>query len=225
MDLLASSWDELVSAALSALAERNVQALAAVDGALHHRYFAQLDSPSDPESRQGFALDIGDVTESEPARAIAGAAGEDDPVRRYLGRWQHLAELAEALSHDVTAEEAAREFLRSREHGDRLVRIVADAGAEGLKQGELAQSLGITPNHLSNLLREFEAHDLIERRKLGKHVYISLGLTGQLVAAEFGGGKPRRVINNRIDKSPGVFGNDMPANGPAPRLAVREAAA
>lgn len=178
MDLLLSTWSEIAEAAAKALQSNDLDALQAVDAAVHHHLFAQLDA-GDRNSRRQFVLDLGDLTESAPARAIPEPQGP----ALYLARWKHLAELANASADDVTAEEAARDFLKSRKHGDALLTCLAAAGPEGLRSGDLAQQLNLSDSHLANILSEFEDHDLIERRKAGKYVYVSVGLVGRLLQA------------------------------------------
>lgn len=177
MDLLLCAWGEVAAAACKAIQENDLLRLAEVDAALHHRFFNQLDA-GDPESRHQFAVDLGDVTESAEARQIP----EADAIRRYLTKWEHLGELASALGDDVKAEDAARDLLRSRQYGERLLEMVAAAGDSGIRSGDLARQLGISQSHLSNLLGEFDEAGIIDRRQFGKYVHVRLGLVGQLVA-------------------------------------------
>lgn len=179
--------------------------MAEVDAALHHRFLNQLDA-GDVESRHQFSLDLGDVTDSAEARQIP----EADAIRRYLTKWEHLAELASALGDDVTAEDAARDLLRSRQHGERLLEIVAGAGDDGIRSGDLARQLGISQSQLSNLLGEFEEQSIIDRRQFGKYVHVRLGLVGQLLADR----GPRLVKPRppRVTDDPSLW-RGTPANG------------
>ncbi|MBL8177379.1 MAG: hypothetical protein JNK48_22070, partial [Bryobacterales bacterium] len=67
MDLLLSPWPDIAAAAANAIQANDIEALRAVDAAVHHRLFNQIDA-GDPHTRHQFALDMGDLTESLPPR-------------------------------------------------------------------------------------------------------------------------------------------------------------
>jgi hypothetical protein len=56
--------------------------------------------------------------------------------------------------------------------------------SEGLRHNQLAQQLGISPQHLSKLLREFIEHELITRERQTKFSIIKLSIIGNAYMKE-----------------------------------------
>ena len=174
-DLLTATWDQLAELATTALRNNDLQTLRQLDTAFHHFFFNEVRRGSE-ETRAEFVLGMIRILESAEARAKPRA----DEVQQLLTRWEHLNLLTEAFRRNVDAVDGASNLIRSREHADRLVALVAASGA-GIPAGDLAEGLGISPPHLSKLLRELEQCDVIERHPAGRKVYVCLGLVGQLL--------------------------------------------
>ena len=173
------SWDELKEKAREALEGKQAESLKGLDDALHMRFFNEVDH-GDQKSRLAFQLGVLSLLETEEARAIPPPS----EAQRVAGRWEHLDELMEVFRKPAVDLAEAGRFLKSREHGLRLLEIVAAAGSTGIASGELAERLGITRQQLSSSLADFEEMGIIERIKEGKRVFVSLGLRGQLLAGD-----------------------------------------
>ncbi len=187
-DLLTLPLDELVVVACNALKEKDLPRLRELNTAFHHRFFHELRRGNEA-SRTEFIRGMLAVLESAGAKQLEHL----EELPELLTRWAHLDELMDAVRGDVDAVERAREFLGSREHGNALLHQVTEAGAQGIRAGDLAQRLGISPQNLAKLLREFEAADIVERHRVGKNTYVCLGLTGQLLAGRQEPDQPREI--------------------------------
>lgn len=92
-------------------------------------------------------------------------------LARWETRWRAFADLLDArLAALVSAQpEAARRFAHAAE-------ILALVGEEpGLTQAEVGERLGLKPANLSRVLGVLEAHELIERRRVGRNKEIQPG--------------------------------------------------
>ncbi|MBI3681726.1 MAG: hypothetical protein HY235_15200 [Acidobacteria bacterium] len=176
MELLDRPWPEVASAAIRALKNNDLAALDRVDTAIRHLFLHEAGEGTE-ESRSAFILNLFEITSSREAKQV----DEDVPARRFLTRWEHVAELTEAFRRDITAEEAARNLLRAREHGERLLQVVHSATPDGIRSTDLADELQLKTAYVSKLLREFEEYDLVERQRHGKNVWVTLGLVGRLL--------------------------------------------
>jgi DNA-binding MarR family transcriptional regulator len=121
------------------------------------------------------------------ARRFTTVVG-DDPIhadpRYVLGRIEALLDLCDmGIDRSVSEEVVAR--ARGRKHVrtilDHLVRV------RECKASDLAHAVGITPNHLSNLLSWMEAADLIRRAASGRLTLVSLGPKGEAVQLALAG--------------------------------------
>ena len=171
-------WPKLAEHARSALSEGQEAAIRSLDLAFHHLFFHEITRGT-PVSRGEYASEMAAVIESPEARKIP----RPEAIPGILSRWDHLEFLAGSLSQDIDARAEARRIVESRDHGPRLLEVVAAAGGKGIRSGELAGELGISEQNLAALLRHFESHDIIERHREGRSVFVCLGGAGRLLAA------------------------------------------
>ncbi len=103
-------------------------------------------------------------------RALVPVSREEE-LERWLPRWRALADVLEARlavlrNRDMNA---PKELL----HGDRVLALV---GSEpGLSQREIGRRLDFKPANLSRILGILEAHELIERRSVGREKQVHPG--------------------------------------------------
>ncbi|MEK7409050.1 MAG: hypothetical protein AAB225_28640 [Acidobacteriota bacterium] len=181
--LLTTSWPELAAISSNALKNNDLEALRQLDAAFHHLFLNQVRRGNDA-SRTEFILGMIAVLESAEAREKPRAT----ELQQLLNKWEHMNILTDAFRRDVDALERASQLIRSREHAGLLLTQVAASG-QGIAREELGTRLGISSPHLSKLLRELEACDVIERHPAGRKVFVCLGLVGQLLV-ERGPGVP-----------------------------------
>jgi DNA-binding MarR family transcriptional regulator len=170
------SWEGLIEEARKAFKERDIESLRGLDDAFHHFFLNELRRGNE-ESRTEFIMGILEVVESPESREI----GRADEVQELIVRWRHLDALMNVLRTDGDLIDQAERLIMSRELGERLLRTVEQAEFPGVKSGELARRLNISPPHMTKLLREMETCDVLERRPFGRNVYVTLGLVGQLL--------------------------------------------
>jgi len=175
-DDLTQSWDALVEETRRGLDAGDSERLRQLDTVFHHHFFNQLRR-GNTASRDELIEHLLDVTESPESRKIA----DPSEIQRLVCRWEHLEVLMEALRQDGDMIDDAERLIQSRTHAGDLLAQVAGVGGWGMRAGELARRLKISPQHLAVLLRELEPHDIITRHAVGRNVYVSLGLVGQLV--------------------------------------------
>jgi DNA-binding MarR family transcriptional regulator len=146
-----------------------------------------LRQPEELEREHADTLDY--VLRHTVVRLLVRAAGQDEllsayeelralvPVRReeelaaWLPRWRTLADVLDARLA----------VLRNRDmsipakllHADRIVALVASES--GLTQVEIADRLDLKAANLSRILGILEAHELIERRNVGREKRVFLG--------------------------------------------------
>lgn len=176
---MTAPWAELIDLALKALKKGSIVALRALDSVFHQRFLHEGRAGND-SSRHEFALSMAEIVESAEAREKP----RPSQVQQLLARWDHTAELIGAMKTDVDAVKRASELIRGRKHPCQIVVELAHR-PQGIKAGMLAKQLGISAQHFSKIARELQHFDIIERRRAGKHVYVSLGLIGQQLVDEF----------------------------------------
>jgi DNA-binding MarR family transcriptional regulator len=76
-----------------------------------------------------------------------------------------------------------KRFIESRKYGKELINLL-DKNPNGIRHIELSKKLGISPQYLSKLLREFQEQGLISRARKKKVSIIKLGLTGRAYMRE-----------------------------------------
>lgn len=175
-DYLSFSWEDLIKTARSSLAEGDVEQLKQLDAVFRYRFCTQVRR-GNTSSKDEFVEHLLGVTESTAAREIEAPT----ELQRLLCRWEHLEVLLDALRADGDLVDEAERLVHSRKHAGALLDAVAGATGWGIQAGELAGKLGISPQHLASLLRDLEQQDVVERSKVGKHVYVCPGLVGQQV--------------------------------------------
>ncbi len=112
----------------------------------------------------------GDTLKRDPASA------------KYYHRWEHLNDLCGYALDNYDPNFPSR-FLKSRKHGPRLMRILNE-NPDGVRAKNLADKLGVSPQNLAKLLREFEKEDLIKRRRTKGATIVRLGFLGMAYMAE-----------------------------------------
>jgi len=108
---------------------------------------------------------------------------ESEEGKRYYYRWAHFHDLCEMAIENYDPQLTKR-FIQSRKHGKELMTLLYKYKKEGLRHNELAQQLGISPPHLSKLLREFIEHELITRERQNKFSIIRLSIIGNAYMKE-----------------------------------------
>lgn len=175
--LLSADWGQLAATAAEALAAGSLDVLEEVDAVVHHRFIEALHSGD--QRRQEFLDQIYRITGSREARGIARPEG----TARLLTQWSHLGALVEAMRRKVDPVEKARQFVNTREHARTILARIDAAEAEGVQFGALAAEMPLEKSNLSRLLTEMEEHNLIEREREGRNVFLFLGLAAQVIRA------------------------------------------
>lgn len=175
-DYITLSWNDLEAEARERLKSGDLEALREMDAAFHYFFVNELRR-GDEASRTEFIMGVLGVLESPEFREVTEAA----ELQQILCRWKHLDELMDALRQDGDLIDEAERLVQSRKHAEQMLALLASVSEEGMKAGELASKLGISPQHLAKLLRELQSQDIIERHSAGKQVYVCLGLAGHLL--------------------------------------------
>jgi Mn-dependent DtxR family transcriptional regulator len=102
---------------------------------------------------------------------------ESQEGKRYFYRWEHFHDLCDTAIENYDPELMKR-FVESRKYGKDLMAILF-RNKDGIRHNELSKKLGISPQYLSKLLREFQEHDLVTRDSKDKVSIIRLGITGR----------------------------------------------
>jgi len=168
---------ELVALAKAALRDGDVSGVGKADEALHFHFFDQMRRGK-PDERTAWGAALLELADSHEVRqATAGSPG------REAVRWEHLFQMVEALSLPTDLEQEAREFVDSRGYGRELLELVAKAEEANvpLPVGELARQLRRSKSTVVQVLGKMEGRGLVERRRDGRNVYVSLGLMGQVL--------------------------------------------
>jgi DNA-binding transcriptional ArsR family regulator len=145
----------------------------------------------------------------------------DDSRVRCAARLEYFLELAGERARAVTEESLLRQVVESRARGFELIKALATAPQEGLPAGILAKRLRISRSNLSPLIGTFYGYGIIDRRKQGKHVFLSLTLYGRALL-----GRRETEAVNEIYRRAGLRArNDvlhMPFSGKESILGVLE---
>jgi len=122
---------------------------------------------------EGFIYDVLAFTDSE----IGDQLKESEEGKSYFYRWEHFHDLCDAAIKGYDPKLIKR-LIESRKHGEELMAILF-RNKDGVRHNELSKKLGISPQYLSKLLREFQEHDLVTRDSKDKVSIIRLGITGR----------------------------------------------
>lgn len=125
---------------------------------------------------------------------------ESEDGKRYFYRWEHFEDLCTTAIENYDPVFTAR-LVSSRKHGRELIELLS-AHRDGIRHNSLAKMLGMTEQHLSKLLREFEEHGLVVRERKNKVSMIRLGFAGRAYMAE----KGETIEEKRVDKE-GITGH------------------
>jgi DNA-binding transcriptional ArsR family regulator len=98
---------------------------------------------------------------------------KEKALAAWLPRWRAFADLLDSRLAVLAAQDPAA--ARKLAHAGRIFELLEDAGEPGLKQGEILSALGLKPANLSRILAVLEAHELIERRTMGRQKTVHLG--------------------------------------------------
>jgi DNA-binding MarR family transcriptional regulator len=122
---------------------------------------------------EAFIYDVLAFTDSE----IGDQLKEIEDGKSYFYRWEHFHDLCDAAIEGYDPKLIKR-LIESRKHGEELMAILFQY-KDGIRHNELSLKLGISPQYLSKLLREFQEHDLVTRDSKDKVSIIRLGITGR----------------------------------------------
>lgn len=110
-------------------------------------------------------------------------AGVYDPLRRMIPveletelsewrlRWRGFADLVDTRLADLAARDPER--ARRLAHADRILGLVEER--PGMTQSEIGEELDLGASNLSRILGVLEAHELIQRRTVGREKRVHLG--------------------------------------------------
>jgi CRP-like cAMP-binding protein len=106
----------------------------------------------------------------ENIRALVPVRREDE-LAAWLPRWRTLADVLDARLAVLSNRDLS--VARGLLHADRILALI---GAEpGLAQAEIGDRLDLKPANLSRILGILEAHELVERRSVGREKRVHLG--------------------------------------------------
>ncbi|MDY7095975.1 MAG: helix-turn-helix domain-containing protein [Acidobacteriota bacterium] len=100
---------------------------------------------------------------------------QEDAWRDWCLRWRALADVLDARLGSLAAQEP--EKARRLLHAPEILELVA--AEPGLSQVEVGERLELKPANLSRILGVLEAHDLIERRNVGREKRVYLGFAAE----------------------------------------------
>jgi transcriptional regulator with XRE-family HTH domain len=129
---------------------------------------------------EAFIYDVLAFTDSQ----IGDQLKESKEGKSYFYRWEHFHDLCDAAIEGYDPQLIKR-LIESRKHGEELMAILF-RDKFGIRHNELSNKLGISPQYLSKLLREFQEHDLVTRDSKDKVSIIRLGITGREYMKESG---------------------------------------
>lgn len=184
-DLLAASFEELETAAITALEAADERSLAAVDQALHLIY---ADRKNHPETRGDLLRSISRIVESHSARKL-----ELTPAQTMATKWEHLHALIDAEEAATPLVEEARQFLERSDYGWRVLKALRD----GPKPRKALRELVGGDSNTSQVLSRMEARGLIVRTPGadGRSIEVALGPLGEEILG------PRPVLHKLAEEA------------------------
>jgi len=101
---------------------------------------------------------------------------------RYFHRWSHFHDLSQAALENHDPQSTMR-FVASKKQGHKLMEVLF-AHEDGLRHKSLAKELGISPQNLSKLLREFKESGLISMYREKGSTFVKLTFIGKAFMSE-----------------------------------------
>lgn len=206
-DLLAAGPAELLERPLADYAallrtdqELRRDHLEVVDYVLRHTVVRLLVRAAPEEELTGVYGDL---------RRLVPVAREPE-LADWLPRWRAFADLLDARRAALAAQDPAA-AVRLAHSGAILELVEAE---QGLTQVEIAARLGLKAANLSRILGVLEAHELIERRTVGREKRVHLGR----LAATGGWASTRRSLSEDSQEVAAAGLTDGPMRLPRGRL-------
>lgn len=170
-------FKQLFKMAADFVGKGEISGLYNIDVMLSDRFVEYLRNGT-IDDLETFQNDVLAFTDSKTGDQLMGS--EDG--KRYFYRWHHFLDLCQ-LAVENYDPALMKRFVESRKYGTELMSLLYKA-PDGIRHVELADKLGISPQYLSKLLREFQEHDLIGRERRNKVSIITLGLIGRAYMKE-----------------------------------------
>ncbi|MCU0287549.1 MAG: hypothetical protein MUF15_14285 [Acidobacteria bacterium] len=120
----------------------------------------------------------------------------DENGNRFFHRWDHFHDLCDAAIENYDPQQTKR-FVESKKRGQELMQLLFE-NPHGIRHNELSSKLGISPQYLSKLIREFEEFHLIAKERNNKVSIIKPGLTGRAYLKDIHPAKADAPHNYRI---------------------------
>jgi CRP-like cAMP-binding protein len=123
--------------------------------------------------------------------------------KRFFHRWDHFHDLCDAAIENYDPQQTKR-FIESKKRGKELMQLLFE-NPEGIRHNELSSKLGISPQNLSKLIREFQEHQLISKERNNKVSIIKPGITGRAYLRDIHPGKNEDPHDYRFTPEPLSF--------------------
>ena len=185
-------FKELFNMAAGFVGKGEIDGLYNIDVMLSDRFVEYLRNGT-IDDLETFQNDVLAFTDSKAGDRLM----ESEDGKRYFYRWHHFLDLCQ-LAVENYDPALMKRFVESRKYGNELMTLLYEA-PDGIRHVELSDKLGISPQYLSKLLREFQEHDLITRERKNKVSIIMLGLNGKAYMKENKDRLPREQTGYRID--------------------------
>jgi DNA-binding MarR family transcriptional regulator len=165
-------FKELLKMAVDFIKKGNFDDLYNIDVMLTSSFIEYLRN-GNIDDLEAFIYDVLAFTDTQ----LGDQLKESQEGKRYFYRWEHFHDLCDTAIENYDPELMKR-FIQSRKYGKDLMAILFQY-KDGIRHIELSNKLGISPQYLSKLLREFQEHDLVTRDSKDKVSIIRLGITGR----------------------------------------------
>jgi DNA-binding MarR family transcriptional regulator len=165
-------FKELLKMAKDFIEKGNFDDLRNIDVMLTSSFIEYLRN-GNIDDLEAFIYDVLAFTDTQ----LGDQLKESQEGKRYFYRWEHFHDLCDTAIENYDPELMKR-FIQSRKYGKDLMAILSQY-KDGIRHNELSNKLGISPQYLSKLLKEFQEHDLVTRDSKDKVSIIRLGITGR----------------------------------------------
>lgn len=170
-------FKELLKMAADFVRKGDINSLYNIDVMLNDRFVEYLRN-GNIDDLETFQMDVLYFTDGETGTQLK----ESEEGEKYFYRWHHFLDLFQlAIGNYDPA--LIKRFVESRKYGKEMLTLLYDR-PDGIRHNELSKKLDISPQYLSKLLREFQAHDLVSRERKNKVSMITLGLIGRAYMKE-----------------------------------------